>query len=957
MLHDAQTHHHISTRESSLDFLRGIAVILMTAAHVIFFVHTDTSGVLRMVARSANTVVFTLFLFVSGAATLVSLRGTSGFPDKEETKRILKHSCILLAGFYIVAFFILLTNPDHLPVVDIVKHAGEILTLTRVPGFSEFLLPFAFFSFSTLLLKPFYSLISRSFILTLLFSFVLYGSGMIFYRIADPTSPIKELLALFVGAEGTLRFPIIQYSPVFLIGLWWGRFLEDHPEKKDRDRMALRIGSSTFILLTLFTALSVFYPLGVLDPLYRWPPSVGFLSVGITVAFFLVLWHDNFHQPKILSYIRRIVKYLGRDSFDLYVSHILLLHVYRRVFGTQFQDPFIVGLLLLAFLYLSVFLSSLNWRLSPSIFMIRSLTGVTETGTDAKKRYLLIAGTLLAFTFVPINMDARFSTIGGILPKANLLGSAHPPLPQQEQTEVISDSSVPWFNSDYGHYQQITVTNNDVLPIRAGEILDLQIDHKQLMTNKQSKQDGSDLHIAYFTANGFHSIRQTVFLPSDEATTILFEIKETIYPGTGDNRYFLYYDSDNPLPREQPPSQSISPMKRTVMRGEESAHPVLVTINKHWFVPEYFPEQFLEATLIHGGISTNATEQTIRYRVDNTNISGAFSNTSSSTTVSINPGELTPGTYTLSTYSSDSSMPQGPKRKFSVSAPVFVTWSLDWEGWDVPIDTLDRIDSIANSFALPVTHYFNPRIFLPGISTDEQIRVLRSWIIDRSITRGDEIALHLHMHFDAVNAAGVPPRTEPKWGYRSTEGYDVFTSAYTLDELKRIFTWAKQTFVDNGLPDPVAYRAGGWYANDVVLRALSETGFVYDSSGRTQPETGAFVKIPWRLRVYSQPYYPSAADQNGTGFDALSILEIPNNGGNTFEFTASELTRNFTQNYNGGPATKRTVVTFLSHPQWHTAEFPKIESVLTHVSDYLYDQDNGPVIFVTSDTISKIWGK
>lgn len=956
MLHDSQTHLHISTRESSLDFIRGIAVVLMIAAHVIFFSHTDTDGFLRLIARSANTVVFTIFLFVSGAATLISFRGTSGFPDREEARRILKHSGILLLGFYIVASGILLTGSELTRFPGIVMQIGEILTFVRVPGFSEFLIPFIFFSISTLFLKPFYALLSRSFVLTVIFSAVFYGCGMMLYRIADLSYPLKELTALAIGAEGVLRFPIVQYAPVFLIGIWWGKFLEDHQDKKERDRMAMRLGSTTFILLTVFTALSIFYPLGILDPLYRWPPSIGFLSAGVSAAFFLVLWHDNFYHPESLAFIRRFVKYLGRDSFDLFISHILVLHVYRKIFGNQFQDPLVVGLLYLVFLYLAVFLSSLNWRFSPSMFTIKPVPRSAEPKGKTGFLNIFTAGTLLIFTFIPINIDTRFSTVGGILPKSNIIGSAHPPLPQSIHTETNDDERILWFNYDYGFNQQITVTNNDVIPLRAGEIVDLQIDHKKLIRDKRSNPDGSDLHIAYLTADGFHSIRHSIFLPGEDTTTVLFETRETIYPGTGDNRYFLYYDSDFPLPRESPAKQLISPLKRTITKGEETMHPVYMSINKHWFVPEHIPEQFLEATLNMGGVSVSSGDKMLRYSIENTSISGNFPQGTSSTTISVDPGELKPGIYTITVGSPDTESPPGPRRLFTVSAPVYVTWSLDWEGWDPTDQAVEKIDAIAEMYNLPVTHYFNPRIFLSG-TDDKRSGELRNWILEKSAGRGDEIGLHLHMHFDIVQAAGVTPRRDPKWGYRSTEGYDVFTTAYTFDELKRILAWAKKTFEDNGLPVPVAYRAGGWFADEVVLRALSETGFVYDSSGRTNPGTGAFAKIPWQLRVYSQPYYPSAADQNGTGFDALPILEIPNNGGNTFEFSSDKLIANFTQNYSGGPATTKTVITFISHPQWYTAEFPKIEPVLTHVSNYLYDQDNGPVFFVTSQIVAQLWGK
>lgn len=294
-----------------------------------------------------------------------------------------------------------------------------------------------------------------------------------------------------------------------------------------------------------------------------------------------------------------------------------------------------------------------------------------------------------------------------------------------------------------------------------------------------------------------------------------------------------------------------------------------------------------------------------------------------------------------------------------VTHPVYVTWTIDWEGYDVKPEYLEAMLHIADSAGVPLTHLFNPRIYTTDTVTPQRALELTELVKMRRDTKNEEIGLHLHMFPDFVSAAGVTPKTEPAWGGGFTYGYDILTSAYTKDEMKQILAYALRIFEQQGLGTPKSYRAGGWFASEDTLAALAESGFTVDSSGRTQYVFGTNrVDGPWELTVTQQPYYPSAQEQNSTGTqDKLQILEIPNNGADSFAFSSTEMIARFTANYPGGAVGRPIQVTYLSHPHWfHRERQDAMLRVFAHIDQWSYKNDKGPVVYTTLQGLYEAFG-
>jgi hypothetical protein len=296
--------------------------------------------------------------------------------------------------------------------------------------------------------------------------------------------------------------------------------------------------------------------------------------------------------------------------------------------------------------------------------------------------------------------------------------------------------------------------------------------------------------------------------------------------------------------------------------------------------------------------------------------------------------------------------------QFNISDPVYITWTIDWEGYDAPDNFLDAMIDVSQAYTIPMTHLFNPRIYTNPEITAERAEHLTNWVKNRQVVYNEEIGLHLHMFPDFVEAAGLEPKLEPVWGGGFSPGYDILTTNYDQTEMFQILEYAKSLFTEKGLGQPRSYRAGAWFANTETLAALEQAEFLVDSSARTKYLFGTNkVAGPWNVSITTQPYNPSTTDQNSSSpppqFD---ILEVPNNGADDYAFSAAEMIERFDQNYSGGINHKLVQVTYLTHPQWfNSTRQQNMNQVFSHINQYRFDQDKGPVVPTTLLGIYRAW--
>jgi hypothetical protein len=164
----------------------------------------------------------------------------------------------------------------------------------------------------------------------------------------------------------------------------------------------------------------------------------------------------------------------------------------------------------------------------------------------------------------------------------------------------------------------------------------------------------------------------------------------------------------------------------------------------------------------------------------------------------------------------------------------------------------------------------------------------------------------------------------------------------------QLLKWAKDQFAANGLPEPLFFRAGGWYADIDTLQALADSGFLIDSSGRPYYELGENkIPGPWNLKDTTKPYKPSVLDQNKTGSNTINIWEFPNNGEDSWRLDGQKLIAKFDANYNGVALDEAGVLNYVSHPHAIGVDIPRLKVAYNHIEQYTISTDSGPVVYIS----------
>lgn len=123
-------------------------------------------------------------------------------------------------------------------------------------------------------------------------------------------------------------------------------------------------------------------------------------------------------------------------------------------------------------------------------------------------------------------------------------------------------------------------------------------------------------------------------------------------------------------------------------------------------------------------------------------------------------------------------------------------------------------------------------------------------VVDAIIAAGQEVQLHLHPNWAGARADDAG------------EQYARFNMIeYSLDEQRALIAGARDLLKACGAPDPIAFRAGSYAANNDTLIALAELGFAYDSS-----HNGA--DAPWPSQISLPPRQIAPVKHKG-------VVEVP----------------------------------------------------------------------------------
>ena len=310
-------------RDTSLDFLRGNAIFFMILTHVIVLHYQGDNPTIQFFSWWGGTVCFTIFLFVFSA--VIGLKLAAG---KFNVWRELLRSLILLIGYYVVAIWVYFFNEGHVDSATI-SRIPDILTLRLQPEYVEFIIAFMLFVWLAVALKPAWIWLVQRSIPWLLVVVAVYVWSTVLYQYDWGGGYAEIIKAQLVGDPARHTFPVLAYFPIFALGMWWGYFI------KSTKATALIWGGVGFI--TTFGTLVALLTLRIL-PIERWPPTLSFMLIGLSYAFFIITLYPIL---RFIPLVPRFIRFVGRHPFEYFLYHLILLLPFRPMLNLRtLNEPY-----------------------------------------------------------------------------------------------------------------------------------------------------------------------------------------------------------------------------------------------------------------------------------------------------------------------------------------------------------------------------------------------------------------------------------------------------------------------------------------------------------------------------------------------------------------------------------------------------------------------------------------
>ncbi len=197
--------------DQSIDRIRGFLVLIMVYAHMLqFFGDAGTHPAIAPIIDMINVLVFPTFVFCFGRSAAIAYLQK---PFLQAAPRLVKMT-LTLYGVYALSGigYRVLAKGAPFSIVTVER----VLLLKDIPGWSEFLAAFAAYSFVVLVLHTPLKWLSRRFGLTL---------GVMAACLACCFLPYgavaSKQLGLFIGTDRFTCFPVVQYAPYLLAGIYW----------------------------------------------------------------------------------------------------------------------------------------------------------------------------------------------------------------------------------------------------------------------------------------------------------------------------------------------------------------------------------------------------------------------------------------------------------------------------------------------------------------------------------------------------------------------------------------------------------------------------------------------------------------------------------------------------------------------------------------------------------------
>jgi hypothetical protein len=287
--------------DKSIDRIRGFLVLIMVYAHMLqFFGNGGAYPAVLRIIDVINVLVFPTFVFCFGRSAAAAYLQK---PFKAAAPRLIKMTLSLYAVFVLsgLGFRILV---DHAPFNTLT--VDKVMLLSDMPGWSEFLAAFAAYALVVLILLKPLKWLSTRFVPTLITCAVCLGLCFLPYGLIKAPQ-----VGLFIGTRSFACFPVVQYAPYLLAGIFW-------QTAKKHGRILTLIGLGATAAGVMYTIIN-----GLPE---RFPPSLPWvLLTGFFPAVMSYLMAKIETVPRLLSPVDGWLCNVGRKSlFYLLVSNLTI---------------------------------------------------------------------------------------------------------------------------------------------------------------------------------------------------------------------------------------------------------------------------------------------------------------------------------------------------------------------------------------------------------------------------------------------------------------------------------------------------------------------------------------------------------------------------------------------------------------------------------------------------------
>lgn len=316
----------VKNRQTAIDYMKGALVIGMVLAHSLQLL-SKPSGLFAYFSTTINLITFSGFLLCFGYVFYLAYLSK---PVEQVGSKMAKTAGKSLLAYYLSgfsSFLMLYPRFMHKPYPLSFHEVFQLVTFTKAAWVSEFLLTFFLITVLVLVFfKGFQYLVNSP--------KAMLGVGVVCLLTAiflPPDLVVIRPLALLVGTKGEYFFPIVQYLPIFLVGLYFARYkVVWHP------LIFVLSGLGTVLLMGYYWRNHTMPP--------EFVPSIFWLvgSYGILYGYFLAAkWLER--QTYSIEWLLSV----GRNTlFYLLVSNFILFAL-----GTQIQTApwvaFLIGITIL----------------------------------------------------------------------------------------------------------------------------------------------------------------------------------------------------------------------------------------------------------------------------------------------------------------------------------------------------------------------------------------------------------------------------------------------------------------------------------------------------------------------------------------------------------------------------------------------------------------------------------